>query len=139
MSATDQTNPLGFTYFELRFAANVLPPPDPNFLRVTRPWSFTIDTYLDPDNEPYGTTTHLGSTTFLNLIGGAADGDGTLLPNAPIAPYSITAVYHISSVGAGLATFTTSVALIPEPTSAILLGAALAGWGMLARRRRMAA
>ncbi len=135
VSATDQTNPLGFNYFESRFFTYFVPYDDSDLLHL--PWTVQIDTYLDPANQPYGTTTPLGSAIF-QTAGGAVDVDGTVT-NAPTGPYSITAIYRILSDGPGEITFAASVALIPEPTSTALLGAALAGWGILAQRRRMAA
>jgi hypothetical protein len=139
VSATDVTNPFGFTYLISLFSARVVPFSGPEFGGVPAPtpygpWLALIDTYLDPSNVAYGTATHLGSAKFF-LGGGAVDGNALLI-DTPDAPYSITAIYYIGSFGPGQVTFAASVALIPEPASAALLGAALAGWGMLARRRR---
>ncbi len=125
ISSTDNMAPLNLLQFTSGFAT----------VNLTPGWVETLETYVDPGNVPFALTTLLGSATFLTV-----DSD-TDITNANVGsgPYSVTSVFTISAPSFGGATKAVglnAVAVVPEPTSLVLLGAALAGLGIAAGRRR---
>jgi hypothetical protein len=100
-------------------------------------WTETLQTYIDPGNGKFTTTTLLSSEVF-GKSGSATDNEIT---NSGPGPYSVTAVYtfKVPSRGSSSATINLSAVGIPEPGTLALLGSALAGFGVVMRRRQKGA
>jgi len=127
VTSTGNNAATGVLDFVSSFAANSLTPG----------WTETYSTYLDPANGIFTTSgASLGSHVF------SFTGHDVEMANAIATglTYSVTGVYRITASRSGITNGGIELedASVLEPTSLVLLGAALAGFGIIARRRKRA-
>jgi hypothetical protein len=128
ITSTGNTSMIGPVDFTSGFAT----------VNLTSGWTETLQTYVDPGNGQYALTTLLGSATFV-----ATDAEvDSKIANAGAGPYSVTAVITMVAPSFGGATKSVGLngeaTVIPEPGPLAVIGAALAGLGIVSRRRRKA-
>jgi hypothetical protein len=98
---------------------------------VNAGWTIEEKTFVDVGNGLY-TGTLLADHTFTGI------GTATSLNNGPTsALYSVTTEYIVTSNGTGQSGNSTIDISAPEPSTFLLLGAGLLGFGLLVRRNRL--
>lgn len=131
VTASGVIEPTGLTSFTSSFANNSMP----------AGWTLQTQTFLNTNNQVFGTNTELGSASF-SAIGTNVDPNVVLDVGA--GPYSLTTLYIITATGAGQLTANIQIDRVaanapgdvPLPAALPLFAAGLGGLGLLQLRRR---
>jgi hypothetical protein len=120
---TGITSPLGALDFKSGLTTNLLP----------TGWTVMEQTFVDPSNSIFGTTTPLASKLFTDIGTSVQDNFVTVSGG----PYSVTELFTVNATGAGATLSTIRMgAAVPEPASWAMMLLGFFGVGAFLRRAR---
>jgi len=136
VTASDISSPTGPVAFLTSFTAN-----GPGGVALPAGWNVVLQSYVDTSNA-IPSTGITGTLLAQECFGGAACGTvPTSAVNVGSGPYSVTALYKITTSGAGSANLTIDIAAspVPLPQGLPLLATTLVGLAFLGWKRRAGA